>query len=97
LIAITGEYLEKQPLIKASYISILKNQVTKNLIPDPLIKDDQAIIVNILNKGLVILTGCGHVGILNADMVIFATPIWWGGQSSLEQRMIEHLDEYTMK
>ena len=31
-----------------------------NLIPDPLIKDDQAVVANIVDKGLVILTGCGH-------------------------------------
>jgi 7,8-dihydropterin-6-yl-methyl-4-(beta-D-ribofuranosyl)aminobenzene 5'-phosphate synthase len=36
-----------------------------NLIPDPLVKDDQAIIVNIRKKGLVVLTGCGHAGIIN--------------------------------
>ncbi|MEJ0021776.1 MAG: NAD(P)H-dependent oxidoreductase [Candidatus Doudnabacteria bacterium] len=27
-----------------------------------------------------------------ADIVIFATPIWWGGRSSLMQRIIERLD-----
>jgi multimeric flavodoxin WrbA len=27
-----------------------------------------------------------------ADVVIFATPIWWGGRSSLMQRVIERLD-----
>lgn len=27
-----------------------------------------------------------------ADAVIFATPIWWGGRSSLMQRVIERLD-----
>jgi multimeric flavodoxin WrbA len=27
-----------------------------------------------------------------ADIVIFATPIWWGGRSSLIQRVIERLD-----
>jgi 7,8-dihydropterin-6-yl-methyl-4-(beta-D-ribofuranosyl)aminobenzene 5'-phosphate synthase len=32
---------------------------------DPLIIDDQAIIMNVRNKGLVILTGCGHAGIIN--------------------------------
>jgi 7,8-dihydropterin-6-yl-methyl-4-(beta-D-ribofuranosyl)aminobenzene 5'-phosphate synthase len=32
---------------------------------DPLIMDDQAIIVNVRNKGLVVLTGCGHAGIIN--------------------------------
>jgi len=32
---------------------------------DPLIKDDQAIVLNIKDKGLVIITGCGHAGIIN--------------------------------
>jgi multimeric flavodoxin WrbA len=31
--------------------------------------------------------------ILEADIVIFATPVWWGSQSSLIQRVIERLDE----
>jgi 7,8-dihydropterin-6-yl-methyl-4-(beta-D-ribofuranosyl)aminobenzene 5'-phosphate synthase len=33
--------------------------------PDPLIKDDQAIILKVKDKGLVIITGCGHAGIIN--------------------------------
>jgi 7,8-dihydropterin-6-yl-methyl-4-(beta-D-ribofuranosyl)aminobenzene 5'-phosphate synthase len=33
--------------------------------PDPLVLDDQALILNVANKGLVILTGCGHAGIVN--------------------------------
>jgi 7,8-dihydropterin-6-yl-methyl-4-(beta-D-ribofuranosyl)aminobenzene 5'-phosphate synthase len=32
---------------------------------DPLIKDDQAVIMNVKDKGLVIITGCGHAGIIN--------------------------------
>src|ERR671914_1813498 len=32
---------------------------------DPMIKDDQAIIMKVKDKGLVIITGCGHVGIIN--------------------------------
>jgi 7,8-dihydropterin-6-yl-methyl-4-(beta-D-ribofuranosyl)aminobenzene 5'-phosphate synthase len=32
---------------------------------DPLIKDDQAIVLNVKNKGLVVITGCGHAGIIN--------------------------------
>ncbi|MFL6315826.1 MAG: MBL fold metallo-hydrolase [Nitrososphaeraceae archaeon] len=32
---------------------------------DPLIKDDQAIVLNIKDKGLVIITGCAHAGIIN--------------------------------
>ena len=31
--------------------------------------------------------------VLASDIVIFATPIWWGGQSSEIQRVIERLDE----
>ena len=33
--------------------------------PDPLILDDQALIMNVAGKGLVVLTGCGHAGIVN--------------------------------
>lgn len=33
---------------------------------DPLIKDDQCLIVNVRNQGLVIITGCGHAGIVNS-------------------------------
>jgi multimeric flavodoxin WrbA len=31
--------------------------------------------------------------IIAADIIIFATPLWWGIQSSLIQRVIERLDE----
>jgi 7,8-dihydropterin-6-yl-methyl-4-(beta-D-ribofuranosyl)aminobenzene 5'-phosphate synthase len=33
--------------------------------PDPLIHDDQAVVMNVSDKGLVVLTGCGHAGIIN--------------------------------
>jgi 7,8-dihydropterin-6-yl-methyl-4-(beta-D-ribofuranosyl)aminobenzene 5'-phosphate synthase len=33
--------------------------------PDPLILDDQAIVVNVRGRGLVVLTGCGHAGAVN--------------------------------
>lgn len=33
--------------------------------PDPWIHDDQAIIMNVKEKGLVVLTGCGHAGVIN--------------------------------
>jgi len=36
-----------------------------SLIPDSLVRDDQAIVVNVKDKGLVILTACGHSGIVN--------------------------------
>ena len=34
-------------------------------VPDPLVLDDQALIANVRGKGLVVLTGCGHAGIVN--------------------------------
>ena len=33
--------------------------------PDPLILDDQAVVINVAGKGLVVLTGCGHAGVIN--------------------------------
>lgn len=32
---------------------------------DPLILDDQALIANVAGRGLVVLTGCGHAGVVN--------------------------------
>src|SRR5262245_38351866 len=34
-------------------------------VPDPLIVDDQALVVNVRGRGLVVLTGCGHAGAVN--------------------------------
>ena len=33
--------------------------------PDPLVLDDQALIVDIRDKGLLVITGCGHAGVVN--------------------------------
>ena len=34
--------------------------------PDPLVHDDQCVAVNVRGKGLVIVSGCGHAGIVNS-------------------------------
>ena len=34
-------------------------------LPDPLIFDDQALVVHLQGHGLVVLTGCGHAGAIN--------------------------------
>jgi 7,8-dihydropterin-6-yl-methyl-4-(beta-D-ribofuranosyl)aminobenzene 5'-phosphate synthase len=36
--------------------------------PDPWIHDDQAIAIHVREKGLVVLTGCGHAGVINTLM-----------------------------
>jgi 7,8-dihydropterin-6-yl-methyl-4-(beta-D-ribofuranosyl)aminobenzene 5'-phosphate synthase len=33
--------------------------------PDPLILDDQALVANVRGRGLVVITGCGHSGVVN--------------------------------
>lgn len=33
--------------------------------PDPLVLDEQALIVNVRDKGLIVITGCGHAGVVN--------------------------------
>ncbi len=33
--------------------------------PDPLVLDDQALIVRVKDKGLMVITGCGHAGVVN--------------------------------
>jgi 7,8-dihydropterin-6-yl-methyl-4-(beta-D-ribofuranosyl)aminobenzene 5'-phosphate synthase len=38
---------------------------TGEIVHDPLINDDQALVANIKDKGLVILTACGHAGVIN--------------------------------
>ena len=33
--------------------------------PDPLVLDDQALVVHVRGKGLLVVTGCGHAGAVN--------------------------------
>ena len=62
---ITGQIPRETSFEKGFPLQYAEIQGEKELVPDPLVNDDQAIIVNIRQKGLVILTGCGHAGIIN--------------------------------
>lgn len=33
--------------------------------PDPLMRDDQALVAHLRDRGLVVITGCGHAGLIN--------------------------------
>ena len=64
---VTGEIPRKTSFEKGFPFQYVENRSGNKtrLIPDPLVRDDQAIVVNVKDKGLVILTACGHSGIVN--------------------------------
>ncbi|HYY85973.1 MAG TPA: MBL fold metallo-hydrolase [Nitrososphaeraceae archaeon] len=63
----TGEIPREKHFEKGFPIQYVENSSNNelDLLPDPLVKDDQALVVNVKNKGLMILTACGHSGIIN--------------------------------
>ena len=66
LLLLTGEIPRDTSFEKGFPFQYVENDDNeKNLIPDPLVKDDQALVAHIRNKGLVILTACGHSGVIN--------------------------------
>jgi 7,8-dihydropterin-6-yl-methyl-4-(beta-D-ribofuranosyl)aminobenzene 5'-phosphate synthase len=66
LLLITGQIPRETTFEKGFPVQYKEDpQDKRNLIPDPFVNDDQAIIANIKGKGLVIITGCGHAGIIN--------------------------------
>jgi 7,8-dihydropterin-6-yl-methyl-4-(beta-D-ribofuranosyl)aminobenzene 5'-phosphate synthase len=65
LILLTGQIPRETTFEKGFPFQYTIDSMNKNLVPDPLVKDDQALIVNVKDKGLVILTGCGHAGLIN--------------------------------
>ena len=60
---VTGQIPRTTPFEKGSPRQVAL--IDGNWQPDPWIHDDQAIVMNVKNKGLVVLTGCGHAGVIN--------------------------------
>lgn len=63
LVLVSGEVARTTPFETGFHVHQAKRQGNWEL--DPLIMDDQCAIVNVRDKGLVIVTGCGHSGIIN--------------------------------
>jgi len=60
---ITGQIARTTPFEKGSPTHQAK--IDGQWQPDPWIHDDQAMVINVKEKGLVVLTGCGHAGVIN--------------------------------
>ena len=63
MVLVSGELARTTPFEQGFPIHQAKRDGTWE--PDPLIMDDQCAILNVRDKGLVIVTGCGHAGIVN--------------------------------
>ena len=63
LACITGEIPRKVTFEKG----LMQNKIysDNSWQPDPLVLDDRALVINIKDKGLVIISGCAHAGIIN--------------------------------
>ena len=63
LACVTGEI----PRTLSFEEGVNQNRIYKNNTwqPDPLVLDDRALVINVKDKGLVIISGCAHAGIIN--------------------------------
>lgn len=62
-VLITGQVPRRTEFEKG--FSIHFAEVDRRWEPDPWIHDDQAIVMKVKGKGLIVLTGCGHSGLIN--------------------------------
>jgi 7,8-dihydropterin-6-yl-methyl-4-(beta-D-ribofuranosyl)aminobenzene 5'-phosphate synthase len=62
---ITGEMPRVTDFEKGFPLQYKEQDNEIDLVPDPLVSDEQALIMNVRNKGLIILTDCVHAGIIN--------------------------------
>lgn len=66
LVLITGE-IPRTTLFKAGYLQH-RAFVNGRWEPDPWIWDERALVINVKRRGLVILSGCSHAGIINTTL-----------------------------
>ena len=63
MVLVSGEIARTTPFETGFPVHWAKRE--ENWEPDPLIMDDQCVIAHVRDKGLVIITGCSHAGIIN--------------------------------
>jgi 7,8-dihydropterin-6-yl-methyl-4-(beta-D-ribofuranosyl)aminobenzene 5'-phosphate synthase len=63
LVLVTGQIHRSTPF--ESGFPVHYARIADQWQQDPLIHDDQAVVMHVKDKGLVILTGCGHAGAIN--------------------------------
>jgi len=63
MVLITGQVPRQTEFEKG--FAVHYAEVNGQWAPDPWIHDDQAIVMRVRGKGLVVLTGCGHSGLIN--------------------------------
>ena len=73
IVLITGEIPRITKFEKGFPLQYKEGKDENDLIADPFVKDDQALVMLLKNKCLVILTGCGHAGIINT--INYATKV----------------------
>ncbi|MGD9534744.1 MAG: MBL fold metallo-hydrolase [Candidatus Nitrosocosmicus sp.] len=64
-LVITGQIPRHTTYEKGFPLQYKEDPANGCLVHDPLVNDDQAIIANIKDKGLIIISGCAHAGIIN--------------------------------
>jgi 7,8-dihydropterin-6-yl-methyl-4-(beta-D-ribofuranosyl)aminobenzene 5'-phosphate synthase len=64
-VLVTGQIPRITNFEKGFPLQYKEGKDENHLIADPIVNDDQALVMLLKNKGLVILTGCGHAGIIN--------------------------------
>jgi 7,8-dihydropterin-6-yl-methyl-4-(beta-D-ribofuranosyl)aminobenzene 5'-phosphate synthase len=63
MVLLTGQIPRVTPFERG--LPVHQSRIDGQWTPDPLVPDDQALIVHVRGKGLVVMTGCGHSGAIN--------------------------------
>ena len=65
MVAVTGE-IPRVTAYETGFLLPPHQKLTPaGWVPDPLILDDQALVLNLAGKGLVVVSGCSHAGVIN--------------------------------